>query len=368
MGLTRLAIQRPLTVLMVILGVALMGAISYTHLRVDRLPPIDIPFLGVNITYPQASATDVEQLVSQPIENALSGLPGIETITSNSSEGRASVTLQFASGTNIDAAALEVGRRLSAVRRSLPADASEPSFFRADPNAFPILNVALSGAPTDQLFDIANNDLQPQLQSVPGVASVNISGGLQREIQVTVDYARLASYGLTIQQLANALTAANVTAPVGAVEQGPKTLNLRAMGSFGALIDLDQLVVSQTPAGPVLLRDVATIAEGYKRQTQIQRMDGNDAVGLTVVKQSDANELQVANDVKAKIEQLRSLLPDGTTLQITNDNSIFTRASLDAIQRDLFLAVILVGAVMLLFLHQWRNTAIVLFAIPTVLI
>ena len=368
MGLTRLAIQRPLTVLMVILGVALMGAISYTHLRVDRLPPIDIPFLGVNVIYPQASATDVEQLVAQPIENALSGLPGIETITSNSSEGRATVTLQFASGTNIDAAALEVGRRLSAVRRQLPADASEPSFFRADPNASPILNVALSGAPTDQLFDIANNDLQPQLQSVPGVASVSISGGLQREIQVTVDYARIASYGLTIQQLSNALTAANVTAPVGAVDQGPKTLNLRAMGSFGGLVDLDQLVVSQTPAGPVLLRDVATIAEGYKRQTQIQRMDGKDAVGLTVVKQSDANELQVANDVKAKIEQLRSLLPDGTTLQITNDNSIFTRASLDAIQRDLFLAVILVGAVMLLFLHQWRNTAIVLFAIPTVLI
>ena len=368
MGLTRLAIQRPLTVLMVILGITLMGAISYTHLRIDRLPPIDIPFLGVNVTYPQASATDVEQLVSQPIENALSGLPGIESITSNSSEGRSSVTLQFASGTNIDAAALDVGRRLSAVRRLLPTDASDPTIFRADPNAIPILNIALSGAPTDQLFDIANNDLQPQLQSVPGVASVNVSGGLQREIQVTVDYARLASYGLTIQQLANALTAANVTAPVGAVDQGPKTLNLRSVGSFGALVDIDQVVVAQTPVGPVLLRDVATIAEGHKRQTRFQRMNGKDAVGLTIVKQSDANELQVADDVKAKIKVLRSLLPDGTTLQITNDNSIFTRASLDAIQRDLLLAVILVGGVMLLFLHQWRNTAIVLFAIPTVLI
>ena len=368
MGLTRLAIQRPLTVLMAILGVVLMGAVSYTHLRIDRLPPIDVPFLGINVQYPQASATDVEQLIAQPIENALSGMPGIDSITSSSNEGRANITLQFVTGTNVDAAALDVGRRLSAIRRQLPTDATDPSIFKADPNAIPILNIALSGAPTDQLFDLANIDLQPQLQSVGGVASVTISGGLQREVQVTVDYARLASYGLTIQQLSNALVAANVTAPVGSLEQGTKTLNLRSVGAFDKMPAMDQLVVAQTTGGPVLLRDVATIAEGYKRQTQFQRMNNKDAVGLTVVKQSDANELQVSNDVKAKVEALKALLPQGTTLQVTNDNSIFTRASLDAIQRDLLLAIFLVGAVMLLFLHQWRNTAIVLFAIPTVLI
>ncbi len=368
MGLTRLAIQRPLTVLMGILGIVLMGAVSYTHLRIDRLPPIDVPFLGINVSYPQASATDVEQLVAQPIENALSGMAGVDSISSSSNEGRASVTLQFANGTNVDAAALEVGRRLSAIRRSLPADATDPSIFKADPNATPILNIALSGAPIDQLFDIASNDLQPRLQSVPGVAQVSISGGLQREIQVTVDYTRLASYGLTVQQISNALTAANVTSPVGSIEQGPKTLNLRSMGAPDKMAAIEQLVIAQTAGGPVLLRDVATIAEGYKRQTQYQRMNGKDAVGLTVVKQSDANELQVASDVKQLLEDLKGLLPDGTTLQITNDNSIFTRSSLEAIQRDLLLAVLLVGVVMLLFLHQWRNTAIVLFSIPTVLV
>ncbi|MEI6135898.1 MAG: efflux RND transporter permease subunit [Chloroflexota bacterium] len=369
MGLTRLAIMRPLTVLMVILGIVLMGAISYTHLRVDRLPPIDIPFLGINVSYPQASAQDVELLVTQPIENAVSGLSGVTSVSSNSNEGRASVTIRFANGTNIDAAALEVGRRVAAIRRQLPADATDPTIFKADPNASPILNIALHGAPIEQLFDLANTSLQPALQSVPGVASVSISGGLQREIQVQVNYTKLAAYGVTIQQISTALTAANVTSPIGNLDQGSKTLNMRAVGAVDQLPALEQLVIQQTTTGgAILLRDVATVTEGYKQQTQFQRMNGADAVGLTVVKQSDANELQVASGVKAKLRELSKLLPEGTDLQITNDNSIFTRASLDSIQRDLVLAILLVGVVMLLFLHQWRNTVIVLLAIPTVLI
>ncbi|MEI7925959.1 MAG: efflux RND transporter permease subunit, partial [Chloroflexota bacterium] len=230
-------------------------------------------------------------------------------------------------------------------------------------------NIALTGAPVAQLFDLANTSLQPALQSVPGVASVSISGGLQSEIQVQVDYTKLAAYGVTIQQISTALTAANVTAPVGSLDQGTKTLNMRSVGAVQEFPALEQLVVQQTTTGgPVLLRDVATVTEGYKQQTQFQRMNGAEAVGLTVVKQSDANELQVSTDVKDKLEQLKALLPEGTQLKITNDNSIFTRSSLDAIQRDLVLAILLVGIVMLLFLHQWRNTVIVLLAIPTVLI
>ncbi|MGE3857080.1 MAG: efflux RND transporter permease subunit [Dehalococcoidia bacterium] len=369
MGLTRLSIQRPLSILMIILGIVLMGAISYTHLRVDRLPPIDIPFLGLNVQYPQASAQDVELLVTQPLENAVAGLSGVTSVSSTSSEGRSSVTIRFANGTNVDAAALEVGRRVAAVRRQLPADATEPTIFKADPNASPILNIALTGAPVELLFDLANTALQPALQSVPGVASVTISGGLEREIQVQVDYAKLAGYGVTIQQISSALTAANVTAPVGSLDQGTKTLNMRAVGAVQEFSGLEQLVILQpATGGPVLLRDVAKVTEGTKEQTAFQRMNGAEAVGLTVVKQSDANELQVAGDVKLELERLRGLLPEGTELKITNDNSIFTQSSLDAIQRDLLLAIVLVGVVMLLFLHQWRNTVIVLLAIPTVLI
>ncbi len=368
MQLTRLAVVRPLTVLMGLLGLVIMGGVAYTFLKVDRLPPISIPFVSVSVTYTGATAQDVEQLVTQPIENAVSGMSGVASITSTSSEGSSSVNVQLADGTDANTAALEVERRVSAIRNRLPQDAGDPRVNKADPNAFPVMNVALTGGSLDSLFQVANDQFVPQLQSVPGVASVNISGGLQREIQVRVDYAKLAAYQLTVQQLTTALQNANVNAPVGSLQQGAQTLNVREQGAFRSLDDLANQVVAQTTGGPILLRDVATISETYKTQTQLQRLNGQEAVGLSIVKQSDANALQVADNVRVALRKLQTLLPGDSQILITNDSSVFTRASLDAIQHDLLLSVLLVGGVMLLFLHAWRHTVIVLLAIPTSLV
>jgi hydrophobic/amphiphilic exporter-1 (mainly G- bacteria), HAE1 family len=368
MQLTRLAVVRPLTVLMGLLGLVIMGAVAYTFLKVDRLPPISIPFVSVSVTYTGATAQDIELLVTQPIENAVAGMSGVASITSTSSEGSSSVNVQLADGTDANTAALEVERRVSTIRNRLPADAGDPRVNKADPNAFPVMNVALTGGSLDSLFQVANDQFVPQLQSVPGVASVNISGGLQREIQVRVDYAKLAAYQLTVQQLTTALQNANVNAPVGSLQQGAQTLNIRSLGAFRSVEDLSNLVVSQTTGGPTLLRDVATIQETYKTQTQLQRLNGQEAVGLQIVKQSDANALQVADNVRVALRKLQTLLPSDSQILITNDTSVFTRASLDAIQHDLLLSVLLVGAVMLLFLHAWRHTVIVLLAIPTSLV
>jgi HAE1 family hydrophobic/amphiphilic exporter-1 len=278
------------------------------------------------------------------------------------------VTVQLADGTDVDAAAIEIGRRLASIGNSLPSDAGSPSINKADPNASPILNVALTGAASDQLYDIASSQLQPQLQSVPGVASVNISGGLQREIQVRVDYARLSGYGLSVQQVATALQTANVSAPAGSVEEGAQVLNVRSVGRFQSADQLGGIVITQTSSGPIYIRDVATVTDTYKPVTQVQRFDGQDAVGLVVVKQSDANAITVADAVRAELQRQQSLLPPGTSVQVTNDSSVFTRSSLDAIQHDLGISVFLVATIILLFLHEWRNTLIVLLAIPTSLV
>ncbi len=368
MLLTRLAVVRPLTVLMGLLGLVIMGAVSYTFLKVDRLPPISIPFVSVSVSYPGATAQDVEQLITQPIENAVAGMSGVNSITSTSSEGSANVNVQLADGADANTAALEVERRVAAIRNRLPQDAGDPRVNKADPNAFPVMNVALTGGSLDSLFQVANDQFVPALQSVNGVASVNISGGLQREIQVRVDYAKLAAYSITVQQLSTALTAANVNAPVGSLQQGATTLNVRSLGAPRSLNDLANLVVAQTTGGPVLLRDVATVSDTYKTQTQFQRLNGQEAVGLQIVKQSDANALQVADNIRVQLRKLQQLLPPDTQILITNDTSVFTRASLDAIQHDLLLSVLLVGGVMLLFLHAWRHTIIVLLAIPTSLV
>jgi HAE1 family hydrophobic/amphiphilic exporter-1 len=369
MGLTRLAVTRPLTVLMALLGLVIMGAVSYTYLKIDRLPPISIPFVSVNTSYTGATAQDVELLISEPIENVVAGMPGAVSVTSTSSEGNSSVNVQLADGTDASAAALEVERRVAGIRNRLPTDAGDPRVNKADPNSAPIMNVGLTGGSLDQLYQVANDQFLPALQSVPGVASVNISGGLATEIQVKLDYAKLAAYGVTVQQVSTALTNANVNAPVGTLDQGATTLSVRSLGAFNTLDDLGDMVITQTTTGgPIQLRDIATVARGYKQQTQYQRLNGADAVGLSIVKQSDANALQVSDDTRVALRKLQALLPADAKVVITNDTSVFTRASLDAIQHDLLLSVAVVAGVLLLFLHAWRHTVIVLLAIPTSLV
>jgi len=345
------------------------GAVSYTFLKIDRLPPISIPFVSVSMSYTGATAQDVEQLITEPIENAVSGMSGVNSISSTSSEGSSSVFVQLVDGADPTQASLEVERRVNAIRNRMPADAGDPRVNKADPSQQPIMEVALTGASQDQLFQVANDQFVPALESIPGVAQINISGGLQTEIQVKIDYAKLAAYGITLAQVNTALTNANVNAPVGSIQQGQAQLDVRSLGAFQSLDDLSHLVVAQTTTGgPITLQDLGTVGRGYKQTTQFQRLNGQDAVGLQIVKQSDANALQVADSVRVALAKLQALLPNGSQVVITNDTSVFTRASLDAIQHDLLLSVLLVGGVMLLFLHAWRHTVIVLLAIPTSLV
>src|SRR3981081_1307161 len=195
-----------------LLGLVIMGGVAYTFLKIDRLPPISIPFASVWMRYTGATAQDVELLITQPIENAVSGMSGVSSITSTSSEGSSNVNVQLVDGTDPSQAALEVERRVNAIRRNLPADASDPRVNKADPNSQPIMEVALTGGSPDQLFQVANDQFIPALQSVPGVGAVNVSGGLQTEIQVKLDYAKLAGFGLTPANISTALTNANVDA------------------------------------------------------------------------------------------------------------------------------------------------------------
>src|ERR1700680_1301980 len=285
MWLTRLAVVRPLTVLMGLLGLVIMGGVSYTFLKIDRLPPISIPFVSVSMAYTGATAQDVELLITEPIENAVSGMSGVYSLTSTSSEGSANVNVQLVDGTDATQAALEVERRVNAMRSRLRAAASDPRVNKADPSAQPIMEVALTGGKPDQLFQVANDQFIPALTSVTGVAAINISGGQQTEIQVKVDYSKLAAYGLTLANITTAMTNANVDAPVGSIDQGVSTLNVRSLGSFQTVDDLRNLVVTQTTTGgPILLGDLATVQLGYKLQTQYQRLNGADAVGLPFVK------------------------------------------------------------------------------------
>ncbi|MBI3976678.1 MAG: efflux RND transporter permease subunit [Chloroflexi bacterium] len=368
MGLTRLAVNRPLTILMFVLGLVILGLVARSQLRVDRMPNISFPFVGVSFSYPGASPEDVEALVVDRIEQRLAGLAGVTSINSTSNVGSGSINVSLAEGADADRAAVDVERRLATLRAQLPADVT-PSVNRADPNAFPIMNISLTGAlPMDELYRLAQEVVQPRLQSVLGVADVQVSGGLQREVRVVLNYARLEGFGLTVAQITQAIARENLDQPGGTLVEGRRQVAIRSVGQIRSVDELRDLIVAATPTGAIYLRDVATVTEGYRERTRLQRTNGQDSVGLSVVKQSDANSIQVADDIKREIDRVRRQLPSGVDVLVTNDSSRFTRAALDAVDKDLTLAIILTALVLLLFLHTWRNVVIVILAIPTSLI
>lgn len=367
MGLTRLAIFRPLTMLMIIVGMVFMGAVAYTRLEVAQLPPISRPFVNVIVGLPNASAQDVEAEITKPVERVVAGTPGIKQLSATSSEGRSVVTLQLYSGTSPSKTIVYVDQELAHLR--LPINALPPLINTANPNARPVLNIALTGPESlGQLYTLATQILQPQLQALPGVANVAVTGGLQQQIQILVNDAKLTAYGLSISQVAQALAAANVSSPAGAITQGAQTINVRTVGQFQTVSAVANTVIASPVSGPVYVRDVATVSAGTVAPTQAQFYDGRPAVGFVVFRQADANTLAVANAVHQEVAHLQSTLPPGAKLTITNDNSVYIRSALDAIQSDIGIAILLVALVMFLFLHEWRNTLIVVLAIPTSII
>lgn len=369
MGLTRVAILRPLFIAMVVLALVVVGAVSYTKLGVDLYPNVAFPVTTVVTAYPGAGPQTVEQLVTKPIEDAVAGLNGIDYIQSYSSEGSSFVIIVFKDGVNGDSASIDVERKINSIRGSLPQDVKAPSIVKADIGALPVMNLSLSGPMSlGDLYNFADNVISPGLSTVQGVSQVTIVGGLQREIQVRVSESKLRAYGLSIVQVNNALAAENVDIPGGSITQGPVDYNVRLNALIQDPQNLQNIVISNGPSGPVYLRDVAVVVDTFKKQTELNRTNGVTSVGIQITKQADANTLATTDGVKAAMKVIQKELPPGASLRIVTDSSTFTRQSLTGVQNTLLEAIILTGLVLLLFLHTWRSTVIVLLAIPTSMI
>jgi hydrophobic/amphiphilic exporter-1 (mainly G- bacteria), HAE1 family len=375
MSLTRTAIRRPLTTAMFFLALILLGQQAYTRMRVDRFPDVTFPVVFAQIDWPGASPENIEQAIIKPAENAVAGVSGVQRIDSAAQQGSARITVNLVEGTDVDQATLDVQRRLAGIGRLLPTDATQPSVQKADPSASPVMNVVLSGSiAPDALYDLAINTVQQQLQAVPGVASVSVFGGEQSEVQVQLDYTRLAAYGVSPAQIISTIQRENVDSPGGNVDSAVQTFSVRATGLAQAPADLGQYVVATTPQGPILLRDVATITVADKRQTSLVRFTSSDrpepidGIAITITKQSDANTLETADAVRTTLRQMRSAFPPGVDVTVTNDASRFVRQAVDAVQRDLILAILITGVILFLFLHTPRSTLIVLVSIPTCLV
>ncbi|TAK33862.1 MAG: efflux RND transporter permease subunit [Chloroflexota bacterium] len=370
MELTRISILRPLFITMAVLALVIFGLVSYTRLGVDLWPNVSFPAVTVVTVYPGAGPESVEELVTKPIEDALAGVTDLDYLQSSSTEGVSYVAAIFTERANADTAALDVERRVSSIRSTLPQDVRPPSLVKADLQSLPIMNISLSGPlPLEDLFRLADDKIANQLATVRGVASAKVVGGFNDEVVVKIDQSQLRARGLSILQISAALAQENVNLPSGSVEQGGLDYDVRLNAYVQKPEELQNLIVSMSPTGvPIYLRDVASVEVAHKKQTQINRTDGRDSVGLVITKQSGANTIQVADAVKKALKSLEPSFPAGVEAKVATDESIFTRQSLNDLQRNLIEAVVLTALVLLLFLHTWRSTIIVLLSIPTSLI
>ncbi|MGE5620511.1 MAG: efflux RND transporter permease subunit, partial [Sphingomonadaceae bacterium] len=370
MWLTSISIRRPLMILMAVLAIMLGGIVAYRAMAVDLMPAVKIPVVGVSVVYPGAGPREVEARVTKPIENVVAGTPGIKTLRSSSGDGYSNVTMEFYDGVDPDAAIQDVSRRLDQIRAGLPEGARAPSVMKFDMNDQPIIVAGVSWDRNPKgAYQLADETIRPKLEAIEGVAAVQVYGGQEREIRVNVDRTRLEGRGLALSQVTAALAGANLSAPSGYLEDGSSQYSVRVYGLVQSLDQLGNLVLAAGPNGSLVrLKDVASVEDGVKKQNVISRSNGREAVALLIQKQQTANTVAVSQGVQKALKDLQTTLPAGVEVSIIVDNARFVKQSLEGVEGSLRDAVIIVAAVLLLFLHTWRSTLIVLISIPTSLI
>jgi HAE1 family hydrophobic/amphiphilic exporter-1 len=368
MFLTSLAVRRPLIVLLAIGAVLAFGLLAWTRLGVALFPTINMPIVTVVTAYPGAGPDAVDTLVTQKVESAVNGLNDIDYINSTSVEGQSTVSITFTEKASSDSSHL-VEQKVNAIRSDLPTDAKAPIVSKVDGNGDPVLELTLGGNQTvGELQPLAEDVLQKDLEKISGVGRVELVGGVQREIQVQVDQRKLEARGLSILQVTQALSADNLNVPAGNVTQPDKDWTIRLNTQAQSIRDLQNILVASGPSGSVRVRDVATVVDTFKPASVLQRTNEQPAIGILVYQQSSANTVAVSGAVNKALPDLRSKLPAGVTLGVVWDSAPYITDNVTDVQNELMLAVLLTGLVLLVFLHTFRSTAIVLLAIPTSLI
>ncbi len=364
MHATRFCVQRPVFTTMAALIVVILGGISLSRLPVDLMPDITMPTLSITTTYENASPEEVEELITRPVEEAMAAVPGVEDVTSVSGEGSSNVRVTFSWGTDLDAAANDIRDRLDRVIPRLPDDASRPALRKFDPAAFPIIILgAASRLDPIQLRRLIDEEIKHRIERVPGVAALDVWGGLQREIHVDIDPDRLSQLGLPLDQIVQRIRAANITLPAGSIEEGSHEITLRTPGEFRSLDELRDTTVVLRDGVPIRLGDVSVVSDHWQRVRRIVRVNGVPGVRVSINKQSGVNTVEVARRVLAEVERINRDMPQIRLTPII-DTSDFIQRSIAAVRSAALYGGLFALAVVFLFLRSGRSTAIIGVAIP----
>ncbi|RFS23523.1 AcrB/AcrD/AcrF family protein [Chitinophaga silvatica] len=371
MKITEVSIKRPTIVVVVFTILTLLGVMSYKALNYELLPKFSSPVVTIATIYPGASPNEVESTVTKKIEDAIASMEKIKKIISKSSESLSVITIELNNDANVDIALQDAQRKVNAILADLPGDAKAPSLNKFSIDDLPIMTLSATANMDDkQFYDLVDKKLQPLLSRLPGVAQVSLIGGQEREIQINVDPKRLQAFNMSILQLRQLITNANLDFPTGKVKTANEQILIRLAGKYKNVDQLRNLVIKTTDNGTqVRLSDVADVQDAQKDAERIARVDGVNAIALQVQKQTDANAVTVSEEMKKAISKIeKDYAANGLKILIANDSSDFTLESADSVIHDLILAVILVAIVMLLFLHSIRSALFVMISIPASLI
>ncbi|MCS6986143.1 MAG: efflux RND transporter permease subunit [Sphingomonadaceae bacterium] len=371
MILSDLSVRRPVFAAVLSLLLVLAGAIAYTRLPVRDLPAVEPPVIAVDVTYRGANAQVVENRITQILEDRISGIEGIESIVSRSRDGRADITIEFSATRDLDAAANDVRDRIAGALRSLPVDADPPEVGKVDVDAQPILwmNLIHPGWTPMQLTDYAERVLVDRFSAIQGVSRVQVGGEARPAVRIWLSRTKLAAHGLTPADVEEALRRQNVELPAGRLEGDTTNLTVRLERPFATAEAFARLVIRQGPDGYLLrIGDVARVTFEPENRYSFFRSNGERAIGLGIVRQSGANTLQVARDVKAEMDEVRPLLPPGMELAVSFDSSLFIDRAIRNVWWTLAEAALLVVAVIFVFLGSLRATLIPAVTVPICLI
>ncbi len=347
------------------LVIVVLGAVGYTRLGLDQFPNIDLPFVLVTTTLEGAAPEEVETDISDKIEGAVNTIDGIDELRSTSSEGFSQVAIAFKLDKPSDIAAQDVRDKVSNVLRDLPRGIDAPIVSKVDPQASPVLLVALrSREPIREVTEIADKRVRRQIESISGVGQVTIVGGRGRQIHVRMDPIKLRSYNLSAVDVQRALAAQNLTTPGGSVDTGPRAITLRIAGRVASVDALARIVLRDEGGHVVRISDVARVEDGEEELTSIASYDGERTVVLSVRKQSGTNTVQVVDTVLARLEEVKRTLPAHVKLEVIRDNSASIRTGVGAVKEHLVVGALLAAAVVLLFLGNARSTLIAAISIP----
>ena len=370
MNFTELFIRRPVMTTLVMAGILIFGLVAYRQLPVSDLPAVDYPTISVSASLSGASPETMASSVATPLEKQFSTIPGVETMTSTSTQGSSQISLQFALSRDIDAAAQDVQAAISQAQRQLPRDVLPPSFRKVDPSSSPILYYALrtTTLPLPQLNEYAETFLAQRLSTVDGVAQVQVFGSMKYAVRIQIDPQELTSRNIGIDEVSTAIENGNVNLPTGILWGTDKAYSVESQGQLNNAADFGALVVTYRDGAPVRLRDLGRVIDSIQDTKRASWFNGQRSVVLAVQRQPGTNTVAVAERVKAEVERLRPQIPPAIDIATLNDRSLTVKASVSDVKFTLFLALCLVVMVIFLFLRNLRATMIPSLALPMSLV